>query len=155
MDDFDVREREIAARSGGRLVTREEADAAQKAKDTAFDAYATSKSVSQNLLNTASIQFLIVIVVSLLKRDPLRLVALDVALLVLISLSLVLQFTIFVLVVVLAQAREEQVTAACTATNLNSLVTTLSGALLIVTSAISVVTISTGISAPPTNATIQ
>lgn len=152
MDDFDEREREIAARSGGRLITRADAEAAQRAKDAAFEKYATSKSVSQSLLNTSAIQFLIVIVVALLRRDPIRLTALDVALLVLIAISLVLQFTIFVFVVILAQSDTEQVTVHCTATSLNNAVTMLSGALLIVTSAISVVTISTGISSNSTTA---
>lgn len=141
---LEIRDREIAALSSGRLITREDAEAAQKNKDHNFDSYATSKSVSQNLLNTASIQYLIVIVFSILTRGT-ALTRLDVALLCLISLSLSLQFSIFVFLVVLAQSRTETLSCGCTATSLNSAVTCLSGLLLIVTSAISVSTIGTAI----------
>jgi len=93
--------------------------------------------VSQNLLNTTGIQALIVILISTLARSVSgdTLTVFDVALVSLIGVSLTLQFTIFVLLVILARSKD--VTNARTET-LNTVVTSLTGLLLIISSAVSV-----------------
>ena len=58
--------RDIAADSNGALLTREQADVERVLKEHEFDHYATSKSISQTMLNTTSIQAQIVILVSIL-----------------------------------------------------------------------------------------
>lgn len=97
--------------------------------------YATSKSNSQNMLNISVIQTQILQLVNVSKR---LISGWEAALISMLSLSLSLQFTIFVLLVLLAQSKTEQVTKYCMATGMNSLVTSLSGLLLIITSAITI-----------------
>ncbi len=126
--------------------------AALSAKENDFDHYATSKSVSQTMLNTSSIQSLLVILVSVFKDGSVALTHYQIALVVLIAVSLSLQFTIFVLLVILAKTRKEQfegLCRGCTTTSMNSTVTSLTGLLLIITSAISIVSIKQGGGAPP------
>ena len=97
--------------------------------------YATSKSTSQGYLNTTIFQSQIFQLVSIIQYTLLR--GWDIALIVFICLSLCLQFVIFVLIVLLAKSKTEQVTKNCTATAINNLVTSLTGVLLIITISIS------------------
>jgi len=115
-------------------------------KESDFNNYATSKSVSQEFLNTSSIQAQIAMLVGLFasrthSETPLN--GFEIALIVLIGVSLLLQFVIFVLLVVLAKSTTEKVSRNCTATNINNTVTSLSGLGLIVNLIISVVSIQT------------
>jgi hypothetical protein len=121
------------------LVTRAEMEMELSTKANDFDHYATSKSISQTMLNTASIQSLLVILVSVFKDGATALDNYEIALVALIAVSLCLQFTIFVLLVILAKSRKEQFDRCnCTTTSINSTVTSLTGLLLIITSAISI-----------------
>ena len=100
--------------------------------------YATTKSTSQGYLNTTIFQSQIFQLVSIIQYTLLR--GWDIALIVFICLSLCLQFVIFVLIVLLAKSKTEQVTKNCTATAINNLVTSLTGVLLIITISISAMT---------------
>lgn len=104
--------------------------------------YATSKSVSQSMLNISVIQTQILQMVNILQYSTMN--TWNIMLIVLLSNSLVLQFIIFTLLVLLAKSTTEQVTKYCMATGMNSLVTTLSGLLLIITSAITIISRSLG-----------
>ena len=116
-------------------------------KEQDFNTYATSKSVSQNLLNMTSISNLITLLVLLFSSvDGGKLTGFQITLIVLISLSLSLQFIIFILLVVLANAKTERVTRSCTATSLNNTVTSLTGLLLIISTGITAVSINSDIS---------
>lgn len=126
------------------LLSRETHENVINQKEHAFDSYATSKSNSQNMLNMSVINTLISILVNLFRTITIQRRSLDgfeISLVSLIALSLTLQFIIFVLLVVLAKSRTEQVTETITATSINAAVTSLSGLLLIVSSAISVLSI--------------
>lgn len=103
--------------------------------------YATSKSTSQSMLNITVIQSQIFHLVNILQDGNIN--TWNIVLLVLLSNSLVLEFIIFVLLVLLAKSKTEQVTKYCTATPMNSWVTTLSGLLLILTTAITIISKST------------
>jgi len=106
-------------------------------KDQENNAYCTSKSYSQNILNTSIMQSQIFTLVNLFAVYSGK--SSEIALSVLLSLSLALQFIIFVLLVLLAKAKEEQLTETMTATDLNALITSLTFLLLIVTTAITAV----------------
>jgi len=114
-----------------------EMDARVREMNTDFNHYATSKSVSQNMLNISTIQGLIVTMVNLFYRHGNDLGGFQIGIIVLIALSLSLQFIIFVMLVVLAKSTE----TGGKITQLNMTVTSLSGLLLIITSAISVLAI--------------
>src|SRR3989337_697996 len=81
-------------------ITRAQADTELLLKEHEFDHYATSKSISQSMLNISSIQAQIVLLVSLFGHTRF-LNQFEIATVALISASLCLQFTIFVLLVVL------------------------------------------------------
>lgn len=142
---------------------RKEAEDQAKETEHKFDAYATSKSVSQGMLNTASIQSLITQLVNIFIANTVNGAAstmrplnhFQIALVSLIGLSLLVQFLVFVLLVILAASRSKQVTETITTTCLNSTVTMLSGVLLIISSAISILSISSAIVTPTTNSTQQ
>lgn len=118
-------------------------------KDSDWNAYATSKSVSQSFLNTTTITSQITLLVLLFaaKDGPFK--GFQIALIVLISASLLLQFIIYVLLVILAQAKDEQITKSCTATFLNGIVTSLTGLLMIISAAITAVTLNADITSKP------
>ena len=97
--------------------------------------YATSKSTSQSLLNLSVIQSQISLLVAVI-ASPLN--GWSRALITLLTLSLTLQLVIFVLLVILAKSKTEAI-GKFTATGINALVTTLSGVLLMNTSAITAV----------------
>lgn len=106
-------------------------------KDQENNSYCTSKSYSQNILNTAVMQSQIFTLVNLFSLYSGK--SSEIALVTLLSLSLVLQFVIFVLLVLLARAKDEQLTETLTATGLNAFITSLTFLLLIVTTAITAV----------------
>jgi len=131
------------------LITRFEHDLDLDKKQNDFDHYSTSKSVSQNMLNISTIQGLISTMVNTFAiYGEVGLNGFQIALLVLIGVSVVLQFVIFVLLVVLAKSRKEKVNlkrgqkeCATSTADLNSTVTSLTGLLLIITSAIAILSI--------------
>ena len=123
------------------VFTRAEVENEMKLKEQEFNQYATSKSVSQTLLDTSSIQAQIVILVSTLSSGPSPLSTSQIGLVTLISISLALQFVIFLLLAILATSRLGKVGKCCTTPSINSLVTTLTGFLMIITSGISVLAI--------------
>ena len=103
-------------------------------KDQDHNAYSTSKSYSQNILNTAVMQSQIFTLVNLSAaytgKGP------EIALISLLAISLGLQLLIFILLVLLAKAKQEQLTQSITATDLNAFITSLTFFLLIITTAI-------------------
>lgn len=99
--------------------------------------YATSKSNSQNFLNMAVVQTQILQLVNIAQYSTIR--SWESVLISLLCISLSLQFVIFILLVLLAKSKTEQVTKYCLATNMNSLVTSLTVLLLIITTAITAV----------------
>lgn len=110
-----------------------------------FDHYATSKSVSQTMLNTATLQAQILILVNTLSQDALS--GQQVALVVMIALSMTLELVIFVLLVCLAKTKVVSgKIGRFSTTGTNSLVTALTGLLLMITSAISVLFIPNSVS---------
>lgn len=151
MDPTEIEDnRDVMINVRSRVLTRSEHESEIKDQANSFDHYATSKSVSQNMLNISTIQGLIVIMVDIFARRTF-LNNFQIALIVLICLSISLQFVIFVLLVVLARSRTEQIGTGCcftTATALNSTVTSLSGLLLMITSGITILatTGATGVS---------
>lgn len=124
------------------VYTEEELQNQLKTQDQDNNDYATKKSVSQNQLNMAGIMYLISLFLSVFSvgADPVSgsYSPIQIALIVLICISIPLQFTIFTLVTILASSKTEQLSTrcSCTATSVNNLVTTLSGLLLIITAAI-------------------
>ena len=120
------------------MIHRSVVDAEILEKTTKFDHYATSKSVSQTMLDMSAIQSLLVILIKTFKTS---LSGYEIATIVFCCVALVLQFIIFVLLVVLAKSRKEQISKTCTTTSINTLVTSLSGLLVIVTSAISILAV--------------
>lgn len=101
-----------------------------------FNHYATSKSVSQNMLNTAAFQAQVLILVNTLHSE---LSGYEVALVVLVALSMALQVIVFILLVLLAKSKNISGTIGQYSVNgTNSLVTALTGVLLLITSSISV-----------------
>lgn len=103
-----------------------------------FNTYASNKSVSQGLLNTSMIQAHIGILVSLfaLRRYNTPLNGFEITTITLICCSLVLQFVIFCILVLLMKTTRDTATRSCTATMLNNAVTSLSGLGLILNIAI-------------------
>lgn len=115
-------------------------------KESEFNNYATSKSVSQEFLNTSSIQAQIAMIIGLfaarnIAESPLT--GFEITLLVAISVSLALQFVLFILLIILARSTTERVSRNCTATSINNTVTSLSGFGLIINLIISVVSTQT------------
>lgn len=119
--------------------------------------YATKKSVAQNHLNISGIMQLISLFLAVFSNGyPLK--AAQITLIVLICLSISLQFTIFVLVTVLANSKTEQLSTnrkcqGCTATSVNNLVTSLSGLLMIITAGVTSVSTYARIQSPLQNVT--
>jgi hypothetical protein len=137
--DEEIIRKEEALNEKEQLLHQKETEMTEKAND--FNAYATSKSVSQNFLNTTSIASQITLLVLLFAASDGDLTGFQVTLVILIVMSLSLQFTMFVLLVVLAQAKDEKIGRSCTATRLNTWVTSLSGLLMIISTAITAVTL--------------
>ena len=115
--------------SDGQLLTREKHEADLEIQAQIFDHYATSKTTSQSLLNVTAIQGLITNLINIFAIG--RLGGFQVALIVLIGISMTLQFVIFTLLVILSKTRTEQVGQNCTATSINSKSTPSSPTLLV------------------------
>ena len=81
-----------------------------------FNTYATSKSVSQNLLNTSVITQYIGIVINLftIRNATSQFTGFQIALLTFICISFVLQLVIFILLVILSKSKNEKVGKRCT-----------------------------------------
>ena len=117
--------------------------AALQALDAKNNTYATTKSVSQITLNTSVIQAQIYMLVLILADAQSN--GFKISLLVLIPVALILEFAIYVMLITLALTDTEQVTKKITATRLNGWTTSLSGLLLIITSAITIISWKAGI----------
>jgi len=100
-----------------------------------FNNYATSKSVSQNLLNTAVITQYIGILINLftIRNITGKFTGFQIALLAFICMSFLLQVLIFILLVILSKSTKENVGKNCTTTSINTWVTALTGVSTIVT----------------------
>lgn len=110
-------------------------------KETTFDKYATTKSVSQISLNTASIQSQIYILISFV--GPV-LNGFQIALFIFIPCAILLQILIYILLVILAKASKEEI-GQFTATGINATVTILSHLLVIVTFTVTILQWKSGI----------
>ena len=112
----------------------------ERARDQ-FNTYATHKSVSQNLLNTAIITQYIGIIINLFSLyDPkFGFSGFEITLIILLALSLVLQIIIFTLLVLLAKTTRQTSGKCCNTSSINTLVTTLSGISVIVNIAITAI----------------
>jgi hypothetical protein len=103
--------------------------------------YASHKSVSQNLMNTSIIQGNIGMLIFVYANDK-EDAGFGKALITLISISLALQFVIFILLTILFHVKQHyQIHRRITAVGMNSLVTALSGFVLIVNIAITAVSL--------------
>lgn len=98
--------------------------------------YTTSKSVSQNLINTSLIISLINTVIAVIRAGNLN--GYKITLMVCIGISVLIQIAMFVLLVILAKATEEKIGRTCTATKINVWITILSGILPIVSGTIAI-----------------
>lgn len=98
--------------------------------------YTTSKSVSQNLINTSLIITLINTMITVIKVGNFN--GYKTTLIVCIALSVSIQIIMFILLVVLAKATQEKIGRTCTATRINVWVTILSGILPIISGTISI-----------------
>ncbi len=98
--------------------------------------YTTSKSVSQNLINTSLIISLINTVVVVIKAGDLN--GYKITLMVCIAASISIQIIMFALLVILAKATQEKIGRTCSATKINVWVTILSGILPIISGTIAI-----------------
>ena len=133
-----------------RAMPRTEHDLILEREREKFNTYATSKSVSQELLNTSTIQAQIGMIIGLFATRDLNtnLHAFEITLLALVCASLVLQFVIFTLLVILARATDTKIAKSgrCVnvkTTSVNNTVTTLSGLGLILNISITAVALQT------------
>ncbi len=113
-------------------------------KDMENNDYATKKSNTQNNLNISGIMQLISLLLAVLSVGiPFK--NAQIALIVLVCVSISLQFLVFVLVTILANSKTEELSAlkkcSCTATMVNDLVMSLSGLLLIINGAITALSV--------------
>lgn len=117
---------------GQELMTFYEHEMEVEHKTNDFNHYSTSKSVSQNMLNISTIQGHISIMVNLFATAQISssgnivLSGFQIALIVLIGISLILQFLIFIFLVLLAKSKTDNVNLgakSCTTSDLNSTVT--------------------------------
>lgn len=98
--------------------------------------YSTSKSISQNLINTAYILILINTMITTIGIRTMNGYA--IALIVIICISIFIQILMFILLVILAKTTTEKIGRTCTATKLNVWVTILSGILPIISGTIAI-----------------
>ena len=134
------------------MVKKSDADKILSEQDTKNNAYSSSKSIGQTFLNGSLIQSQIsTIVLLIFSSIPLN--SAKIAMLVLLSLSITLQFVIAVFVIILYKSNKEQIYGKLTTTKLNTTVTSLTQLLLIFTMAITAVSYFTGINTtiPTTN----
>lgn len=122
------------------VYTEAQLQARLKIQDQDNNDYATKKSIQNNQLNISGIMYLISLFLAVFSiGTPFK--ADQIALIVLICISISLQFLLFTLVTILANSKTEQLSTrpgcrGCTATSVNNLVTSLSGLLMIITAAI-------------------
>ena len=103
--------------------------------------YASHKSVSQSLLNTSVIQSQIGLIVSIYSNDQNE-EGFGQAAIILIGISFVIQFIIFILLTILFHVKQNfKIHRNITAIGMNSLVTALSGIALVINISITAVTL--------------
>lgn len=121
-----------------RSMTREQQNTALEKRENEFNTYATSKTYQEGMLNTSLIQSQIGLIVSVISSGINGTFSgFQIALMVLLSISISLQFLIYVLLAMLAKSKKiDSTKKRCNVASINVAVTSLSGLLLIVTSAI-------------------
>lgn len=114
-------------------------------QENSFNAYATSKSFSQEFLNTANIQYQIGLMIALFSvRDNTQMLSgFEITLITLITISLIIQFLMVIMLALLAKSTTDKCTKNCTTQSINSIVTILSGLALILNITITVVSVET------------
>lgn len=114
-------------------------------KENSFNTYATTKSVSQELLNTSNIQYQIGLIVGLfsIRDNSVGLKGFEITLIVLVAVSLTLQLIMSLMLALLAKTTTDKCTKKCSAKSINSIVTILSGLGLILNITITVVSVET------------
>lgn len=95
-------------------------------QESTFNAYATNKSYSQNLLNASTFQQQIAFIIGMFVGKTTNITPIDIVFIAFVSASIILEMILFVLMSMLAKATSEQVTKNCTATMINNIVTMLS-----------------------------
>jgi len=95
-------------------------------QESTFNAYATNKSYSQNLLNASTFQQQIGFIIGMFVGRSMAISAIDIVFISFVGASIILEMFLFVLMSMLAKATTEQVTKNCTATMINNVVTMLS-----------------------------
>lgn len=93
--------------------------------DAAHNLYSSTKSIGQQFLNISVITNYIQILVNIFSLPTALINRFDIALIVLISVSMINQGFIFIIVTILYKATNDRISQNCTATMLNNLVTTL------------------------------
>jgi hypothetical protein len=93
--------------------------------NAAHNLYSSTKSIGQQFLNISVITNYIQIIVNIFSLPVALIGRFDIALIVLISISMINQGFIFIIVTVLYKATNDRISQNCTATMLNNLVTTL------------------------------
>lgn len=134
-DDDDLETKKTAINDMLRIMKSNDLDMQRERDMSEFNSYASTKSVSQELLNTTTIQFLIGTLVSLFvsQRQPYSGIA--IAAMVVVSLCLTLQVIVFILIALIYKETNLE-----SAKAKNSLVTTLSTVVLITNIAVTVIT---------------
>lgn len=104
------------------------------------NSYATTKTYGQGHLNISAIQLQISMLL-FVSATPGPLDKYQITLVVLICIAMTVEFAIFVLLIILANAKTDKIGRGCTATSINSLVTSMTGFLLLLTTAITSVSV--------------
>ena len=105
------------------------------------NSYATTKTYGQGHLNISAIQLQISMLL-FVSATPGPLDKYQITLVVLICIAMTVEFAIFVLLTILANAKTDKIgNRGCTATSINSLVTSMTGFLLMLTTAITSVSV--------------
>lgn len=123
-------------------------DAEIQRKDNDWNTYSTKKSYGEGYLNTDSVVINITLLVSVfwtnwIASDNLN--SFQIALVILLIMSLCLRLLLYVFLSMLANSKSEQMTTWFTTTGLNNFVTSLAGILVFVTAAVSAVRLKTDV----------
>ncbi len=117
-------------------------------KENDWNTYSTKKSYGEGYLNTESVLINITLLVSIYWSRWITSIALNpfqVALIVLLIISLTFRICLYIFLAILANSKTEYILPWLSATTLNNLVTSMAGIMVFITSAISVVKLKTDI----------
>lgn len=95
-------------------------------KDSTFNAYATNKSYSQELLNASTFQQQIGFIIGMFVGKSEGLSTIEIIFIASVALSIVIEVVLFALMGMLARSIKEKIGKSCTATAINNVVTMLS-----------------------------